>query len=117
MWNLFGTKQDISAKKAMSKLESGWQPFILDVRSIAEVKQTGVIPGCKLSHPHSSIGKVRKQIPKNKDVFLMCKGGMRSAKAMDALIAIGYDESRLFNMKGGVTAWARCGGDFVKYTN
>jgi len=47
----------------------------------------------------------------------MCKGGMRSAKAMDALIAIGYDESRLFNMKGGVTAWARCGGDFVKYTN
>jgi len=34
-----------------------------------------------------------------------CKGGVRSAKAIEALKRAGYT-GRLVNLKGGITAWS-----------
>jgi adenylyltransferase/sulfurtransferase len=39
------------------------------------------------------------------DTIVHCKGGVRSAKAIQALKRAGYS-GRLINLKGGITAWS-----------
>jgi rhodanese-related sulfurtransferase len=39
------------------------------------------------------------------ETIVHCKGGVRSAKAIEALKRAGYS-GRLINLKGGITAWS-----------
>ncbi len=110
MWNLFGTKNDISASDVMKKMKNGWRPYIIDVRSRGEAKQSGVVKGTKLVHHHGKIAQKRKEIPKNKDVLLVCRSGSRSGVALKKLKTAGFESTNLYNLKGGVIAWARNGG-------
>lgn len=110
MWNPFARPQDITATNAIAKMNKGWEPFILDVRGHGETNQTGVIKGTDLIHPHTSIKKAMKKIPRDKDVLITCMGGMRSNMAMESLISAGFDQERLYNLKGGFSGWSRSGG-------
>ncbi len=101
----------------MRKLASGWTPYILDVRSRSEAQHSGVVKGCNLVHPHTSIRKARKSIPRDRDILVICQGGFRADKAIDELVTIGYEPHHLFNLKGGAMAWSRSGGEFKPYSN
>ena len=110
MWNLFTSPGDISAAKAIAKMEQGWKPFILDVRNHGEVNRSGVIRGTDIIQPHSSLRKVIKKIPRDSDVLVTCMSGMRSSMAIKVLKSAGFDPERLHNLKGGFMGWSRSGG-------
>ncbi len=110
MWNLFSSANDISASQIIKKIENGWRPFIIDVRSRAEANRTGVMRGTKLVHPHRKIAEKRRDIPRDKDILILCQSGGRSSIALDKLKAIGFDSDLLFNMQGGFMSYARSGG-------
>lgn len=42
-------------------------------------------------------------LPKDKNVYIYCKGGTRSAKAVNKLRELGYE--KIFNVEGGIKAW------------
>ena len=44
------------------------------------------------------------EVPRDREVVVHCKSGMRSAKAIEFLRLQGY--SRLVNLSGGILAWA-----------
>jgi len=44
-------------------------------------------------------------LPKDTDILLHCKGGMRSQLAANTLVSAGWDANRLFNLQGGIMAW------------
>ena len=51
-----------------------------------------------------SISKI-DLIPKDSDVILLCRSGMRSQMAAMYLMNAGYDGNKLYNLDGGIMAW------------
>jgi len=45
------------------------------------------------------------EIDPNRETVVHCKGGVRSAKAIEALQRAGF-AGRLVNLRGGITAWS-----------
>lgn len=78
--------------------------YLVDVREpheyeIARIEQATLIPLSELEKRYT-------EIPQDKQVAVHCKMGGRSMRAIEYLISKGYDATRLFNVSGGITAWA-----------
>jgi len=80
------------------------EPFLLlDVREPFEAAICQ-IPGARLL----PLGDLPTHIPaldRAQEIVLLCKSGIRSAKALQLLRAAGFP--KLWNVEGGITAWAR----------
>jgi len=94
----------ISVVEAKSKLDSGWTPFVLDVRKPFEADIVAFDFSDRLE-PHDSIASIADQLPQDRDILVHCKMGGRSAKACEALAEAGF--TRLFNLDGGIVGWAQ----------
>jgi rhodanese-related sulfurtransferase len=44
-------------------------------------------------------------IPRDRELLIYCRSGMRSQIAAMFLIRAGYDGSSLYNLEGGIIAW------------
>ncbi|HMF57953.1 MAG TPA: rhodanese-like domain-containing protein, partial [Pyrinomonadaceae bacterium] len=62
------------------------------------------IPGTQLI-PLGEVVNRMSEIDPSRETVVHCKGGVRSAKAIDALKRAGF-QGRLINLKGGITAWS-----------
>ncbi|MEK7807451.1 MAG: rhodanese-like domain-containing protein [Chloroflexota bacterium] len=90
---------EVSANEAQEKIKAG--AAFIDVRQPAEF-QSGHAIGAKLIPLHELSARV-KEIPKNKDVVIICASGNRSATAAYQLTKLGYDN--VFSVRGGTGAW------------
>ena len=54
--------------------------------------------------PLGEIPKRWQEIPRDQEIVLQCKAGIRSAKALLFLQQQGY--KKLLNLKGGIDAWS-----------
>ena len=93
----------MSATDLNSRLRRGERLQIIDVREphefeIARIAGTKLIP---LSHVVGRMNEIDPEV----DTVVHCKGGVRSAKAIQALKRAGFT-GRLINLKGGITAWS-----------
>ena len=98
--------QSIDVASALTKMEGGWNPFILDVRSESEFA-TSHIDGVDLRITHDEVLSVVEKIPADSDVLVHCAAGMRSQMALMLLMEAGRDGSLLYNLDGGMNAWQR----------
>lgn len=94
----------MSVAEIKAKLDAGWSPYILDVRKPfeAEIVQ---LKGSDRLIPHEEVGAHAGELPRDRELLVYCKGGVRSAKAAAALVEAGF--TRVISMEGGITAWAR----------
>ena len=44
-------------------------------------------------------------LPKDRDILIYCKSGMRSQMAAMLLMQAGMDGNTLYNLEGGILAW------------
>jgi rhodanese-related sulfurtransferase len=106
--------KNVSVQEAKEMIEKG-DIFVLDVRTPDEfnsshIKGATLIPvsnafGSNLSQ--DSLLKVRiDEVPKKK-VLVYCRTGHRSGTAGTMLVNAGY--SQVYNMIGGIAAWADAG--------
>lgn len=77
------------------------KPYIIDVRTAEEYKEFH-IPGAKLI-PLQELGRRFKEVPQNRDVYIICKSGNRSAEGTIWLLKKGLD--RVYNITGGMNKW------------
>ena len=94
----------ISMKSYVERRNTGWKPFILDVRSEGEYQQAHVASN-DLQINHEAVLSMVDSIPKNREILVMCHSGMRSQVAAMFLIQAGYEGSSLYNLEGGILAW------------
>lgn len=112
--NLFGATSEISSISVVELHEMLAQnmgknkPFLLDVRGKEEAKQ-GYIPGVKVI-PLPEIAQRMGEIPKDRQVVVICRSGRRSGMACAQLMQAGYTD--VLNMSGGMIAWTRQGLDY-----
>jgi adenylyltransferase/sulfurtransferase len=95
--------EEITATELNARRLKGERLQIIDVREphefeIAQISGTKLIP---LSHVVSRMNEIDDSV----DTVVHCKGGVRSAKAIEALKRAGF-QGRLINLKGGITAWS-----------
>ncbi|NCG17492.1 MAG: molybdopterin-synthase adenylyltransferase MoeB [Rhodobacterales bacterium] len=93
----------ISVTEFAERRASGWRPFVLDVRSAHEQEISAVSFVDRLQ-PHGEVAEIFSEIPADRDIVVMCKSGGRSAKAAGILAGLGL--TRLYNLEGGINAWA-----------
>ena len=96
----------LSVTEYQEKKAKGWQPFLIDVRSDAEYQQNRV-SFTDLQVPHEEILTRVNDIPKDRDIVLLCRSGMRSQMAAMFLAQEGYDSLKLYNLDGGIIAWSK----------
>ena len=78
---------------------------MIDVRSIREYEQQRV-SFTDLQVAHEEIVTKVDEIPKDRDIILLCRSGMRSQMAAMFLIHEGYSGDKLYNFDGGIMAWS-----------
>lgn len=81
-------------------------PFLLDVRRANE-EAICSIPGTDLRVEHTQILEHLQSIPKDRDIVVYCRSGIRSMSAIAALATNGWNFEQLWNLDGGIHAWSR----------
>ncbi|MCY3936217.1 MAG: molybdopterin-synthase adenylyltransferase MoeB [Chloroflexi bacterium] len=111
--------RSISVRALYERQQSGEDIVVLDVRDphewqIAALDGTLRIPKGEIQLATQAIinGQAQSsdtllaQIPQDRDVVVHCRSGIRSADVIAMLGEAGYDFDRLFNLAGGILAWA-----------
>lgn len=81
--------------------------IILDVRTAEEIA-AGKIPGSiAMDYYQSDFLTKVNELPKDREIYLYCAVGARSAEAADLLIQQGF--SKVYHLSGGIQAWAGAG--------
>jgi adenylyltransferase/sulfurtransferase len=95
--------EEITATEFKQRLDRGDDLQIIDVREPGEF-EIARIPGSKLI-PLAQVVARSNEIDGVRETVVHCKGGVRSAKAIEALKGAGF-AGKLINLKGGITAWS-----------
>ena len=96
---------EIDSSNAIAKMKQGWEPYFIDVRSEQENIDARIAIAVDLC-PHTEILSAIGRIPKDSDVLVHCRSGMRSQIAIMQLIEAGYDGSKMYNLSGGIIGWS-----------
>ncbi|MCU0502175.1 MAG: rhodanese-like domain-containing protein [Anaerolineae bacterium] len=94
---------EVSVAEAAKKRDAG--AFILDVRTLEEWNEYHV-PGSTLI-PLDELPKRVAEVPKDKEVVVVCRSGNRSATGRDVLLKAGYPQ--VTSLAGGLTTWRSAG--------
>jgi molybdopterin/thiamine biosynthesis adenylyltransferase/rhodanese-related sulfurtransferase/molybdopterin converting factor small subunit len=93
---------EITVRELKALYDRGERPIVLDVREpnewqIARIPHTLLIP-------MDEVPSRLNELPKDQEIILHCRSGVRSMKVLEYLRGQGY--TRLKNLKGGVLAWS-----------
>jgi phage shock protein E len=94
---------EISVAEAAAKRDAG--AFILDVRQPDEWNEAHV-PGATLI-PLDQLEARLNEVPKDKEVVVICRSGNRSKPGRDALKAAGF--TQVTSVTGGLNEWKAAG--------
>jgi adenylyltransferase/sulfurtransferase len=91
---------EISVIDLKARLDKG-DVWLLDVREPREYEITKIAGSTLI--PLGELPKRLDEIPKDRDIAIHCKSGVRSAKAVNLLKEKGFD--RVQNVRGGILEW------------
>ena len=83
--------------------------LLVDVREKEEVTQLAYDVPNIINIPLSLFEYRYTEVPKDKNVVVVCKGGGRSLRAAGFLINHGYDKNKVVNMEHGIIRWVQKG--------
>ncbi|UVI32649.1 rhodanese-like domain-containing protein [Paenibacillus spongiae] len=92
---------NVNAAAFQQELSDCADKLLVDVREKNEYK-TGFIPGA-INIPLSQIQSQAAEIPKDRQIFLYCRSGMRSRQAAAVLKKNGF--TKITNLQGGILSW------------
>ena len=109
----------VTVQEVKSVLENGDNILVVDVRDPHEWDISAINGTLRIPKPDIQLAKngiqagrklweetVLKEIPKDKTLYVHCRSGKRSADSIAFLSEIGYDLDKMYNVTGGILAWA-----------
>ncbi|MEO6457065.1 MAG: molybdopterin-synthase adenylyltransferase MoeB [Chloroflexia bacterium] len=96
------TDWDITPLGLKARLDAGDDLVLVDVREPNEWEITH-LNGARLI-PVNSVAQRAHELSTADELVLYCKGGVRSARALNELRQLGF--RKLLNLRGGINAWA-----------
>ena len=98
------TVTDVTIAEAPAWLRASGA-LVVDVREPVEYA-AGHLPGA-ISIPQADLALHLDQVPRDRDVLVVCEGGVRSLRAAKFLHQTGF--SKVTNLVGGTSAWRKAG--------
>ncbi|NJR41732.1 MAG: molybdopterin-synthase adenylyltransferase MoeB [Akkermansiaceae bacterium] len=95
------TMESITTKELKTKLNDHFQGLLIDVREPDEYAIANIV-GSRLI-PLQTLPDQLENLPKDREIYIHCKMGGRSAKAVHFLLDNGF--SQVKNVTGGIDAW------------
>jgi rhodanese-related sulfurtransferase len=80
------------------------QPLLLDVREPHEFSYCRIPGSTNIPMGHILAGPI--QLDRLRETVVICHHGLRSAQIANFLLAKGFADENVFNLAGGVAAWA-----------
>lgn len=103
--------EDVNVDKFKELVESG-NGLILDVRTPGEVAEGHIENATHIDIFDTQFKAKVAELDKAKPVYVYCRSGGRSGRAMDLMKAIGF--KTVYNLEGGIGAWNNAGNKTVK---
>ncbi len=97
-----GMLEGITSVELKEMIEAGERPLVLDVRAPWECKSLN-LPLEVLNIPLGQLRRRISEVPRDKDIVVLCKSGTRGYEAYCILKAEGFDRVRV--LEGGLVAW------------
>jgi sulfur-carrier protein adenylyltransferase/sulfurtransferase len=97
-----GAGWDITAPELAERVKTNHLK-LLDVREPHEL-EISALPNAK-NIPLGQLAARLSELDSADDMVVFCKGGTRSARALELLVSAGFKKVK--NLKGGINAWAR----------
>jgi adenylyltransferase/sulfurtransferase len=91
----------LTVRELKRRIDSGEDLFILDVREPFEYQIANI--GATLI-PQNDVPKRLAEIPRDREIIVHCRSGVRSQHIAEFLSKSGY--SQVTNLVGGILAWA-----------
>lgn len=104
--------QVLSVDAFEQKLNATPEKIILDVRTDEEYAQGRMKNATQIDYYQRDFKTEVAKLDKTKPVFVYCASGVRSNSAAKILKQQGFTE--IYDLKGGLNAWARSGKPIVK---
>jgi adenylyltransferase/sulfurtransferase len=95
------TMESITTTELRALLDGNFAGVLIDVREPDE-HAIARIQGARLI-PLKTLPEMLESLPRDRDLYVHCKSGMRSAKAVRMLMERGF--TRVHNVHGGIDAW------------
>lgn len=87
------------------KVFSSGKALIIDVREPEELDEVAIADVIHI--PLARLSAEADELPRDRDLLVICRSGVRSAYATQFLLQSGFERAR--NIVGGVIAWAQSG--------
>lgn len=97
------TFQTISVATAHEQLQADPDAIFVDVRT-AEEYASGHAEGTVLIPLDELASRTPGELPKDRDIYVICHTGNRSRSASETLVDLGYEH--VYNVEGGTDAWS-----------
>jgi adenylyltransferase/sulfurtransferase len=94
----------IRADEFVSRVENGWQPYLLDVRGAMEAEIVS-LPNTDVRIGLISLMDRLGELPQDQDIVIYCRTGVRSMTAAHAINNAGFNQA-ILNLTGGIHAWS-----------
>jgi len=65
------------------------------------------LPRVDAQQPHRQMAGIVESLPRERDILVHCKAGVRSAAACESLVELGLEPARLYSLEGGILRWAK----------
>ncbi|GGL75991.1 sulfurtransferase [Deinococcus aerolatus] len=95
--------EDITPQEGQDRVKQG--AMLVDVREQSEYDEVHAQGATLL--PLSELESRFTELPRDRELVMICRSGARSARAGEYLMQNGYD--RVVNLGGGTLAWAEAG--------
>ena len=95
--------KNVNVAEFKKLIESG-EGILVDVRTPGEFN-SGNIDGAKNINIAGDFANEIQKLDKNKAVYVYCRSGARSGRAMQQMKSMGFKE--IYNLSGGFGAWSR----------
>jgi len=83
--------------------------LLVDVREMEEVEELAFDVPNIINIPLSEFEDRYQEVPTDKEVVMVCRGGVRSLRAAGFLINHGYNPEKVVNMEHGIIRWVKRG--------
>ena len=102
----FGVDKDlnISVRELKEKIDKKEDFILLDVREPNEYRFSKIKEKEAVLVPMMMLPKAVKELPKDKDIYIICRSGSRSLQAAIWMKERGFKKVK--NVEGGILAWA-----------
>ena len=98
---------NLNASEFTVLLKSADRPILLDVRSSEEIVDGSFLGALNINYFSGDLWEQLEILDKERDIFVFCRSGRRSIRVCTLLKNGGFDNTRIYNLDGGLNSFQK----------